>query len=521
MKISKPLITYSLVLIISILLLFHFFLTSRNTNIIDKNTEIKKEAEIIKVKTGDIIRALHLMDLGIRGYALLPNQANLGAYDSAIYYLESTFVYLEDALAPQQFPMEDFYSFKDSVYAYVNLGELMLEHLQQGNREQFMEIYQYDYGYGTWLHYLQFSSQIEAYENAIFERADSRYKNALARNTNVFIVILLLVLPTLFYTAYQANQSYKISERLRVSEQQKNDILGTQNITLEKLVKERTEEIETQNEEIIAQNEELSEANLIIEQQNRVITDRNEYLKDEVEKQTQGLVRANSELIQRVAKMEQYAFIISHNLRSPVAQIMGLSSILKQTNNPQDIDEILPYIEKASKRLDTVLKELNHILIIENEPNRQTSTIDLQICIEDVIFTLRDEIKASGAQISLSLEVQKIESVQPYIHSIFYNLLSNAIKYRDPTRDSTINISSVRNDDKILIKVLDNGLGIDMKKYSHDIFNLYRRFHTHVEGRGIGLYLTKIQVEILRGTIAVESKPGDGSTFLINLPARG
>lgn len=520
MKITKAFVTYSLTIIISLLLLSYYFLNKRNSGIIDKNIEIKKQAETIKVKTGDIIRSLHLMDLGIRGYALLPNQNHLNTYDSALYYLDHTFVFLEHALQDQQFPMESFDTLKDSVYAYVDLGAVMLQNLQEGKREGFMQIYQHDYGYNTWLQYLKFSDQVNQFENNIFESADRDYKKALSRNTTIFVVILALVLPTLMYSVYHANQTYSVSERLRISEEQKNEILSSQNITLEKLVKERTEEIETQNEEIIAQNEELSEANLIIEEQNSIIKDQNKYLQEEIDKQTQNLLKANAELIQRIAKMEQFAFIVSHNLRAPVAQILGLSSILKHSKDPQEAEEMMSYVARSSKRLDTVLKDLNHILIVENEPDQQTSLVDLSVCIEETLHTLSQEVNTTHAKVSQSLEIQVIESVPTYIYSIFYNLLSNAIKYGNPAKDLEIRIHASRKEDKVNISITDNGLGIDMEKYSKDIFSLYRRFHTHVEGRGLGLYLTKVQVEILGGSISIESKPHQGTTFFITLPAK-
>lgn len=519
MKISKPVLTYSLVILISVLLLFYFFLNRRNSTIIDKNIEIKKQAEMIKVKTTDVIRALHLMDLGIRGYALLPNEANIGAYDTAMVHLEHTFSYLENALHLQKFPMDDFYTFKDSVYAYVNLGRLMFQHLQQDDREAFMDIYQHDYGYGTWLQYLKFTNQVNQFENRIFDQANDRYNSALTRNTTIFILILLLVLPTLFYTAYHSNRTYAISEQLRLSEQERNEMLSTQNIRLEKMVKERTEEIETQNEEIIAQNEELSEANLIIEQQNKTITDHNKHLQEEVDRQTQSLLKANAELVQRVEKMEQYSFIVSHNLRSPVAQILGLTTIIKHAKDKQEAEEVFTFLAKASERLDGVLKDLNQILIVENEPERRITKVNLSLCLKEVIQSINHDIQSTHTHISQAIEVEEIASVYPYIYSIFYNLLSNAIKYRNPEKEPEIRISTEKADNQVLIRISDNGLGIDMQKYGNEVFSLYRRFHTHVEGRGLGLYLTKVQVEILGGTIEMESAPGKGTTFLISLPS--
>lgn len=518
MKITKPLFTSLLLFVISILLLLNFTLLIRNFKVINENTQIKKKAETVKVKTTDIIRALHLMDLGIRGYALIPKKGNADLLDTAKLNLNDTFGYLESTLNAQHFPMNDFYAFQDSVKVYLNYGTEMLNHLQNGERSKFMEIYQEDFGYSTWLDYQKFNRQVANFENEIYKQADTNYRKALNRNIQAFIILLLLVMPTLFYTAYHSNRTYRVSEQLRKSEQEKNEILSTQNFKLEMLVKERTEEIEAQNEEIIAQNEELYEANHTIEKQNRIIRDQNTELKQEVEKQTISLVKANNELLERVKKMEQYAFIVSHNLRSPVAQILGLSSLYKYTDDPQQIKEILSYISQSTEKLDIILKDLNQILIIENEVQKPITNFLLEDCILSVIQSLEDEIKRQQVEIQLKLEVNSIESVQAYLSSIFYNLLSNAIKYRNPEKNAVVNVSTYLKNKHVLIEISDNGLGIDMQKYGNDLFSLYRRFHTHVEGRGLGLYLTKIQVENLGGCIDVKSELNHGTTFYIYLP---
>ncbi|MEK6480540.1 ATP-binding protein [Catalinimonas sp. 4WD22] len=518
MKISKPFFTSILLLIISILLLLNLTLLIKNFKIINENTQIKKSAETVKVKTTDIIRALHLMDLGIRGYALVPKKGNADLLDTAQLNLNTTFTYLESTLNAQHFPMNDFYAFQDSVNVYLNYGKEMLKHLQNGEKAKFMEIYQEDYGYSTWLDYQRFNKQVANFENEIFNQADTNYRKALSRNIQAFVVLLVLVIPTLFYTAYHSNRTYSVSEQLRKSEHEKNEILSEQNIKLEKLVKERTEEIEAQNEEIIAQNDELTEANYTIEQQNKLISDQNAKLKQEVDKQTENLISANHELIERVKKMEQYAFIVSHNLRSPVAQILGLSSLYKYTDDPQQIKEILSYISQSTEKLDVILKDLNQILVIENEGQKPITSFRLEDCIQDVILSLKDEIESNNVQIQLDLEVNTIESVQAYLSSIFYNLLSNAIKYSNPEKNAVVYISTCFKNQHVVIEISDNGIGIDMQKYGSDLFSLYRRFHTHVEGRGLGLYLTKIQIENLGGGIDVKSELNHGTTFYIYLP---
>jgi hypothetical protein len=104
------------------------------------------------------------------------------------------------------------------------------------------------------------------------------------------------------------------------------------------------------------------------------------------------------------------------------------------------------------------------------------------------------------------------------LRSILYNLISNGIKYRSPERKPVIHITSSSNDQWVKIVVEDNGLGIDMEAFGSKLFGLYKRFHTHTEGRGLGLFLVKLQVEALEGTIEVESTLHKGTTFTICFP---
>ena len=112
-------------------------------------------------------------------------------------------------------------------------------------------------------------------------------------------------------------------------------------------------------------------------------------------------------------------------------------------------------------------------------------------------------------------EVDEINTIKSYIQSIFYNLITNSIKYRKPFGGSLIEIVSHIADGKLIITFKDNGSGVDLTKKGDQIFGLYKRFHANTEGKGMGLYMVKTQVETLGGTIAVESEVNVGTTFII------
>ncbi len=109
--------------------------------------------------------------------------------------------------------------------------------------------------------------------------------------------------------------------------------------------------------------------------------------------------------------------------------------------------------------------------------------------------------------------------IRSYFNSILYNLISNAIKYRHSDRDCIINISTNRINDTCLIQVKDNGIGIDLEKHQNKMFGMYKRFHDHLDGKGLGLFLTKQQIDAMNGKIYVDSKINIGSQFSIELPS--
>jgi signal transduction histidine kinase len=327
--------------------------------------------------------------------------------------------------------------------------------------------------------------------------------------------------PTLGYTAYYTNRTLLISEQLRKSEEEKAAIFLQQNQLLEKTVHERTSEILAQNEEIMAQNEEIGmhneqllKAKLIIENQNKYIQQKNEDLATEVQRQTQDLKQANQELTEHNSRLEQFAFIISHNLRAPMSRIVGLSSILDFTKDVSEVSEIVKLMLKSTHDLDQVIKDLTVILGVQKMSTQVLDNIQLDSLLLKVINTLEKEIKETKTSISSDFsKADNVKSLLPYMESIFYNLISNSIKYKHPDRPPSIHIQATIQGEYVQIEVADNGLGIDLQMHKENLFTLYKRFHFHVEGKGLGLYLVKSQILALGGKIEIKSKEGEGSIF--------
>jgi len=227
------------------------------------------------------------------------------------------------------------------------------------------------------------------------------------------------------------------------------------------------------------------------------------------------------DLVQRNKDLEQFAYIISHNLRAPVANITGLSNLLQDTvTEDQEGADILKALTKSVSHLDEVIIDLNHILQVSNEVNDKIETVSLSQLFKEIQAGLSSIIKKNEATLKCDFnEVENIWSLKGFLYSIFQNLITNSLKYHRPGVPPLVTIRSELKEDHILIYFKDNGNGIDLKKFGNHMFGLYKRFDRSVKGKGIGLFMVKMQVERLGGTISVESELNAGTEFTLKFPA--
>ncbi|GAB4395895.1 MAG: hypothetical protein OHK0053_07460 [Microscillaceae bacterium] len=278
---------------------------------------------------------------------------------------------------------------------------------------------------------------------------------------------------------------------------------------------EQQAKITHQKNEIDQQHQALREAYALIDQQNREIQAKNQNLEQEVQASQKELIEYNQQL-------EQFAFITAHNLRGPVSRILGLGNLLEMPDNQPDEQAL--YLQKltfTTRELDQIIRDLTTILEIRKNIHQAMMEISLHEEVERVLLGLSSEIKATHAQIRVEVAPDVLLfTIRPYLYSILYNLVSNAIKYRQPQLPPQILIRAQWQEDELALSVRDNGMGIDLEQHKGKLFQLYQRFHFHVEGKGMGLFLVNSQVKALKGSINVESRPGAGTCFTVFLPKR-
>jgi len=245
---------------------------------------------------------------------------------------------------------------------------------------------------------------------------------------------------------------------------------------------------------------------------------------EDKEKRAAELAIANEEritmvndLMLRNIDLEQFAYIISHNLRAPVANIIGASSAL---NDPalsaEDKETLRKGINVSAMKLDDVVKDLNHILQVKGDINDIKEIVHFAALVEHIKSSILNLINKHNIEIRYNFsEINELFTLRSYLYSIFYNLISNSVKYRRADVHTLIEIKSSLVKNKLELIFTDNGTGIDLKKNSGDIFGLYKRFHTDIEGKGMGLFMVKTQVETLGGKISVQSKENEGTEFKI------
>lgn len=227
--------------------------------------------------------------------------------------------------------------------------------------------------------------------------------------------------------------------------------------------------------------------------------------------------KLNGFLIKQNKQLEEFAHIASHNLRAPIANIHSLLSLYELDNSEENVAFVLKQLKNTSTNLYETIKELTEVIKTSWELNKQQQKMSFSETLKKVKQDVSSEIIKKNAEIVQNFDqIDFIEYPKVYLESIVQNLLSNALKYSHPDRRPVIAVSTKIENGQVFLSVKDNGLGINLKKYKDKLFGLRKTFHHNENARGVGLFITKAQVESMGGEIDVESKVGEGSEFVVN-----
>ena len=247
----------------------------------------------------------------------------------------------------------------------------------------------------------------------------------------------------------------------------------------------------------------------------RNITD-SKKMQRELRKANDQLSSLNKYLVNQNKQLEDFAHITSHNLRAPIANLKALMQIMNETDEEQEKELYRSMFQEVIKNIDETLNDLIEVVQIRKDLNVERERLVFSERLQKVKDILFVDMETSGIRLTTDFaEAPDIEYPRIYLDSILQNLLTNAIKYRSHDRTPTLHLRSWTVDNGVMLTAEDNGMGIDMERYGAKLFGFRKTFHKNKDAKGIGLFITKSQIEAMGGSIQAESQLGVGTKFII------
>lgn len=215
-------------------------------------------------------------------------------------------------------------------------------------------------------------------------------------------------------------------------------------------------------------------------------------------------------------RLLNFSYIVSHNLRSHTSNIKSIVSLVETEETEEERHEMMNLLKTVSNSLDETMDHLNDVININTNINLVTKPLRLNQYIDTVKAILSEQIQLSQTSIINDIPDDLMVNYNPaYLQSVLYNLISNAIRYRHSDRKPIITLKWIEENNQNALEVSDNGIGIDLIKNGDKIFGMYKTFSSNVDSKGIGLFITRNQIEAMGGSITVASEPTIGTTFKI------
>lgn len=217
-------------------------------------------------------------------------------------------------------------------------------------------------------------------------------------------------------------------------------------------------------------------------------------------------------------RLLNFSYIVSHNLRSHAGNIKSIVRFLGLSKTEEEKKLLLDNLHIVSDNFETTMVHLNEIVQINSNVNIYLEDLNLFEYASKASETLEEIITNKSAIILNRIPDNFVIKYNPaYLESILYNFISNALKYSSDERNPEIHLDAFWEQDRPVLICKDNGLGIDLDKNGAKLFGMYKTFHGNKDAKGIGLFMTRNQVEAMHGKIEVESELGKGSSFKIYL----
>lgn len=228
------------------------------------------------------------------------------------------------------------------------------------------------------------------------------------------------------------------------------------------------------------------------------------------------LVKTMKLYSEKNSQLLNFSHIVAHNLNSHAGNLKLLLDMIDAENKNTVNSEAFGYLRTVSDDLNKTITDLSQIVNIQNNINIVVKPLNLNNYLKKVLNVVSAYNYRNLGTIINNIPKDAIINFNPaYLESVLLNFCTNAIKYAHPDRDLIIEFNFFIENGKKVFTITDNGLGIDLKKHGHLLFGMYKTFHKHEDSHGIGLYITKNQIESMNGAVSVESAVGVGSTFTV------
>jgi PAS domain S-box-containing protein len=236
-------------------------------------------------------------------------------------------------------------------------------------------------------------------------------------------------------------------------------------------------------------------------------------------KAEQNLELSLKDLYKHNKELQTYAYVISHNLRAPIANVLGLVSLIEvDRDDAQAMNEYIRDLKESALKLDQVVKDLSKGVSIAGHAIESKEDVNLPEIFNLIKEDLTSLIVSTNTNLVLPSERVSLHSNKAYLLIIFNNLIHNAIRYKSEDRQPVVRVTITANSQYVTVAVTDNGIGFDVDKQYDDLFEPYKQLNSTLPGKGLGLFFVKRHIDALGGNILVESTPGAGSTFKVVLP---
>ena len=245
-------------------------------------------------------------------------------------------------------------------------------------------------------------------------------------------------------------------------------------------------------------------------QLSQIVDEKTALLQDRIK----ALNRLSKDLARKKEQLEQFAYITSHNLRSPAANLQSLVELAKAA---EDVEDSRIILDKISHSTDALLHTVNDVSTVIKQSSPQLEAVEMSFdqVVSEVLGHHEQVLNSIDATVERDFKVETMLYPPDHFRSIIQNLIDNAVRYRKQDEPFRLSLRSFEQDGRIHFECEDNGIGIDVDKDGEHIFKLYKTLNRGLGGRGMGLFLVRNQLENLNGFIILTSELGKGTTFIV------